>query len=159
MGNPTSVHSENGTNFVGAENELNSLLQGIPKNQSFRKFNKDKNIDCRFQPPWVPRFRVAHESFVRSTKKALYRSLDIEKGSIRYPNYEILSTLLAEIVEYLTLVLLHTPARTHQISGLCDSVCAAHRSTFTSRDKALLTCLKGYVMGVPSNKPLSPQND
>jgi transposase InsO family protein len=87
---PISVHSDNGINFVGAENELNSLLQEMPKDPSFQRFNKEKNIDWKFQPPRAPHFGGAHESLVRSTKKALYRVLGIEKEGLRYPSDEIL---------------------------------------------------------------------
>jgi hypothetical protein len=54
---PTSMHSDTGTNFVGAENELNSLIQEMPKDPSFQAFNKEKNIDWRFQLPRSPPFR------------------------------------------------------------------------------------------------------
>ena len=81
---PTTVHSDNGTNFVGAENELNSFVQELPKSGAFQQFLKVKNIDWRFQPPRAPHFGGAHESFVRSTKRALYRVLEIEKAGLRY---------------------------------------------------------------------------
>jgi hypothetical protein len=32
---PTSVHSDKGANLVGVENELNSLIQEMPKDPSF----------------------------------------------------------------------------------------------------------------------------
>ena len=91
------MHSDNGTNFVGAENVLNSLIQEMPKDPSFQQFNKEKNIDWKFQPPRAPHFGGAHESLVRSTKRALYRALEIEKEGLRYPTDEMLRTLLAEI--------------------------------------------------------------
>jgi hypothetical protein len=50
---PISVHSDNGINFVGAENELNSLLQEMPKDPSFQRFNKEKNIDFN-----IPELRI-----------------------------------------------------------------------------------------------------
>jgi hypothetical protein len=94
---PATVHSDNGTNFVGAENELNSFIQELPKSGAFQQFLKVKNIDWRFQPPRAPHFGGAHESLVRSTKRALYRALEIEKAGLRYPSDEMLRTLLAEV--------------------------------------------------------------
>jgi hypothetical protein len=94
---PATVHSDNGTNFVGAENELNSFIQELPKSGAFQQFLKVKNIDWRFQPPRAPHFGGAHESLIRSTKRALYRALEIEKAGLRYPSDEMLRTLLAEV--------------------------------------------------------------
>ncbi len=94
---PATVHSDNGTNFVGAENELNSLIHELPKSGAFQQFLKVKNIDWRFQPPRAPHFGGAYESLVRSTKRALYRALEIEKAGLRYPTDEMLRTLLAEV--------------------------------------------------------------
>jgi hypothetical protein len=45
---PSTVHSDNGTNFVGAENELNSFDEDLPKSRAFQQFRKVKNIDWRF---------------------------------------------------------------------------------------------------------------
>lgn len=94
---PTTVHSDNGTNFVGAENELNSFIQELPNSGTFQQFLKVKNIDWRFQPPRASHFGGAHGSLVRSTKRALYRVLEIEKAGLRYPTDEMLRTLLAEV--------------------------------------------------------------
>jgi hypothetical protein len=71
----------------------------MPNDPSFQRFNKEKNIDWKFQPPppQAPHFGCAHESLVRSTKKALYRALEIEKEGLQYPTDEMLRTLLAEI--------------------------------------------------------------
>lgn len=82
---------------MGAENELNSFIQELLKSGAFQQFLKVKNIDWRFQPPRAPHFGGAHESLVRSTKRALYRALEIEKAGLRYPTDEMLRTLLAEV--------------------------------------------------------------
>jgi transposase InsO family protein len=67
----TTVYSDNGTNFVGAENEINSFIQELPKSGAFQQFLKVKIIDWRFQPRRAPHFGGAHESLVRSTKRTL----------------------------------------------------------------------------------------
>ncbi|XP_045023365.1 uncharacterized protein LOC123467557 [Daphnia magna] len=97
-GRPISVHSDNGTNFVGAERELNTLIKNLKENEEIRRFIKEKGIDWRFQPPRTPHFGGAHESLVRSTKKALYRALEIERGGLRFPTDEMLRTLLSEVI-------------------------------------------------------------
>jgi hypothetical protein len=68
---------------VGAENELNSFIQELPKSGAFQQFLKVKNTDWLFQPPRAPHFGSAHESIVHSTKRALYRALETEKAGLR----------------------------------------------------------------------------
>ena len=58
---------------------------------------KTSCIQWTFQPPRTPHFGGAHESLVRSTKKALYSALENEKGSIRFPTEDVLRTLLYEV--------------------------------------------------------------
>ena len=121
---PVTVHSDNGTNFVGAENELNALVKEMPDHEDFKKFKEKRCIDWRFQPPRAPHFGGAHESLVRSTKKALYRALDLEKAGLRYPSDEMLRTLLAEIGGLLNSRPLTYASTDPAISGL------SHLTTF-----------------------------
>jgi hypothetical protein len=100
-GKPASVHSDNGTNFVGAERELNELILVLNDDPKLVKFRTEKLIDWHFQPPRAPHFGGAHESLVRSTKRALYRALDLEKAGLRYPTDEMMRTLLSEIAGFL----------------------------------------------------------
>ena len=96
-GTPETIHSDNGTNFVGAEKELVSQLREIENNGELQDWTKKKGIRWKFQPPSAPHFGGAHDSLVRSTKLALYRALDIEKKGLRLPNEEMLRTLLFEV--------------------------------------------------------------
>ncbi|XP_045036710.1 uncharacterized protein LOC123477439 [Daphnia magna] len=76
FGKPATVQSDNGTNFVGAERELNDLVNQLGKDPKLSQFRKEKMIDYTnqsFQPPRALHFGGAHESFVRSTKRAFPR--------------------------------------------------------------------------------------
>ncbi|XP_057378039.1 uncharacterized protein LOC130700052 [Daphnia carinata] len=112
---PRTVHSDNGTNFVGAERELNSLVNELHSSEDLTRFKTEKAIDWRFQPPRAPHFGGAHESLVRSTKKALYRALETEKKGLRFPSDETLRTILAEIAG-----LLNSPPLTYTSTDPAD---------------------------------------
>ena len=60
------------------------------------KFHR-KGMEWKFQPPSVPHFGGAHESLVRLTKVALYRTSDIEQAFYRFLTDEVLRTLLNEV--------------------------------------------------------------
>ena len=96
-GTPETIHSDNGTNFVGAEKELVLQLKEMENKGELQDWTKNKGIRWKFQPPSAPHFGGAHESLVRSTKLALYRALDIEKKGLRLPTEEMLRTLLFEV--------------------------------------------------------------
>ena len=69
-GTPSAYFSDNGTNFVGAENELKECLQRL--NQS--KINEElgrRNVTWNFIPPASPHFGGSWESLVKSAKRAL----------------------------------------------------------------------------------------
>ena len=95
-GRPRSIHSDNGTNFVGAERMLKEEVQGLPGKKS-EDFLKQETIEWHFQPPRAPHFGGSHESLVKSTKKILYRILDMENTAHRFPSPEGLQTLLFEV--------------------------------------------------------------
>jgi hypothetical protein len=94
---PEIMHSDNGTNFVGAERELREAAEALYASEEVPKFLHANNVQWTFQPPRTPHFGGAHESLVKSTKKALYNALDQEKGAFRHPTEDVLRTLLYEV--------------------------------------------------------------
>ena len=96
-GAPRCVYSDNGTNFVGAEKEIAAGIEQLQNSSKLQKFAAEKSIEWRFQPPSAPHFGGAHESLVKSVKKALYRALAIEEVAYRYPTEETMRTLLFEV--------------------------------------------------------------
>jgi len=73
-GLPELVLSDNGTNFVGAVHELNTLFQKLDKDRVIASA-ANKGIKWLFIPPYGPHFGGVHESMVKSAKRALYRIL------------------------------------------------------------------------------------
>ena len=69
-GQPKVMHSDNGSNFRGAEKELGDLSSKI----DFDKVSKtltNYNMNWKFLPPLSPWMRGAWESIVKLTKKTL----------------------------------------------------------------------------------------
>ncbi|XP_045033912.1 uncharacterized protein LOC116935697 [Daphnia magna] len=96
-GQPGVFHTDNGTNFVGAERELREAAEALFADPKLADFIRSKPMEWKFQPPRTPHFGGAHESLVKSTKRALYRALDSEKLKLQYPSEETLRTLLYEV--------------------------------------------------------------
>ena len=96
-GKPCTRNSDNGTNFVGAEKELVKSMKDLEKDSRLENWIKEKGIIWKFQPPSASHFGGAHESLVRSTKRALYRALEMEKAGLRYPTEDMLRTVLYEV--------------------------------------------------------------
>jgi hypothetical protein len=71
-GVPTDVHSDNGTNFVGAEKELRELRE-LTKSEAVSRFAADQGINWHFIPPGAPHQRGLWEAGVKSTKYHLRR--------------------------------------------------------------------------------------
>ena len=69
-GNPKTISSDNGSNFVGAERELSTALQKLDQNRIRNDLSK-RDIEWKFNPPASPWMGGAWESLVKSTKKAL----------------------------------------------------------------------------------------
>ncbi|XP_055622871.1 uncharacterized protein LOC129766371 [Toxorhynchites rutilus septentrionalis] len=75
-GKVTSIYSDNGTNFVGAERELKSLVNEI--NEKMGKNEAAKmEIQWRFNPPSAPHFGGAWERLIRNVKVALAEILKV----------------------------------------------------------------------------------
>lgn len=78
-GTPSTIFSDNGTNFVGANKELEAAAQ-------------EKGIKWKFIPPGSPNMGGAWERLVRSVKTALAAVLNE-----RSPPEEVLHTLITEV--------------------------------------------------------------
>ena len=53
-GTPTYVISDNGTNFVGAERELQKLVEALDADRITQPTSKYHTIDWKFNPPCAP---------------------------------------------------------------------------------------------------------
>ncbi|XP_026738352.1 uncharacterized protein LOC113501423 [Trichoplusia ni] len=89
-GMPKTIYSDNGTNFVGANRELQEALQGMNKENLTSEAEKI-DIQWKFIPPGAPNMGGAWERLVRSIKTALDATLHE-----RHPREEVLLTLLLE---------------------------------------------------------------
>jgi len=69
-GNPVTIWSDNGTNFVGANQELKVALKGLNQSTIVNQ-TVNNNIRWKFIPPSSPWMGGAWESLVKVTKKAL----------------------------------------------------------------------------------------
>ncbi|GBO18825.1 hypothetical protein AVEN_175441-1 [Araneus ventricosus] len=75
-GRPSDIFSDNGTNFVGANNELLKILKGLFKRESVEKFEDflaSEGINWHFNPPATPHFGGLWEAGVKSLKGHLKR--------------------------------------------------------------------------------------
>ena len=66
--------SDNGTNFVGAVNELKELVGQLDKDK-IQGTTVQNRVKWTFNPPGAPHFGGAHEVMVKAAKKAIYAVL------------------------------------------------------------------------------------
>jgi len=69
-GVPDSYHSDNGTNFVGAQRELAECIQKLNQNAILRHLSRQPTR-WEFNPPAAPHFGGVWERMVRAAKSAL----------------------------------------------------------------------------------------
>ena len=69
-GCPTTVFSDNGTNFRGASTELKEFLRQLDRS-AIADFATTKNIEWNFNPPKAPHMGGAWERLVRSVKQVM----------------------------------------------------------------------------------------
>ena len=92
---PSEVFSDNGSNFVGANNELYelyTLLNSKDFKERVNSFAVKKGINWHFQPPLSPHFGGLWEAAVKSFKHDLKRVI-----GIKMLTFEEINTLLIEI--------------------------------------------------------------
>lgn len=97
-GNPTDVFSDNGTNFVDAERELREAVEALHADPTTEERFKKVGVRWHFQTALTPHFGGAHESLVKSAKRALYASLEREGVRHRYPSEGALRTLFFRLL-------------------------------------------------------------
>ena len=73
-GQPKSIISDNGTNFVGAARELKEAFSELKQDDIVTSL-AEQGIKWSFNPPAAPHFGGVWERLVRSCKKALYNIL------------------------------------------------------------------------------------
>ena len=71
-GRPLKILSDNGTNFVGADNEFKAYADQLKKLEESMSLQE---IVWKFNPPGAPHFGGVWERLVRSAKKAMYAIL------------------------------------------------------------------------------------
>ena len=70
-GVPKEVFSDNGTNFVGAVNELKSLVSELDE-EKIKDKTASKGVKWLFNPPAAPYFGGINEIMVKAAKTAIY---------------------------------------------------------------------------------------
>lgn len=87
------IHSDQGTNFVGAARELRSLLSILNQEEgSVRDHLQREGIKWKFNPPTAPHFGGTWKAAVKSLKHHLRRVIGDQRLT-----FEELTTLLAQI--------------------------------------------------------------
>ncbi|CAG7709918.1 unnamed protein product, partial [Allacma fusca] len=104
--------SDNGSNFRGANNELQRAIQELNSNEMKARLSK-KGIDWRFIPPGSPHMGGCWERMVRSVKVAL--AATIKTDTI---HEDTLSTLMVEAES-----LVNSRPLTHVSVDPCDPEC------------------------------------
>lgn len=89
-GRPACLFSDNGTNFVGACNDLARFLKQC--NQEVSAYAAQHSIIFKFSPAYSPHFNSMAESAVKSIKHHLKRVL-----AMAFLTYEEMNTLLVQI--------------------------------------------------------------
>ena len=69
-GYPLTIVSDQGTNFVGADRELQEL-QSAPAQNKIQNQTADKGVKWIFNPPLAPHFGGVHEVMIKAAKKAI----------------------------------------------------------------------------------------
>jgi len=90
-GLPSEVYSDCGTNFIGADKQLQALINS-PQGQLAITTNSRPHCKWNFNPPSAPHFGGLWEAAVRSTKRLLVRTM-----STHVFTYEEFSTVLIRI--------------------------------------------------------------
>ena len=73
-GFPHEITSDNGTNFIGAQRELQQLIADLDKKR-LMSYSSMKGIKWNFNPPAAPHFGGVFEIMIKAAKRAVYAIL------------------------------------------------------------------------------------
>ncbi|XP_072934977.1 uncharacterized protein [Epargyreus clarus] len=133
-GMPKTIFSDNGTNFVGANKELQEALASLNKEDLITTAER-MSIRWKFIPPGAPNMGGAWERLVRSIKTALAVTL-----KERHPKEEVLHTLLLEAEHLVNSRPLNEADEDHEEGALTPNhfligrSCGTRMGTFTDED-------------------------
>jgi hypothetical protein len=99
-GNPKTMYSDNGTNFVGAQKELKPVIESLSEEGEFQDELISRGVQWHRYPPHGPHWGGLHEALVKSAKRALRHALDVGQRR-RYLREHELVTLYAEVTGFL----------------------------------------------------------
>lgn len=91
-GKPMEMHSDCGTNFKGAEKEINKWLLQCNQNPELHDYFASEEIKWIFNPPSAPHFGGLWESSVKSMKSHLKKTTSC--AVLTYPEFQ---TVIAQI--------------------------------------------------------------
>ena len=66
------MNSDNGTNLVGANRELEELVVEKLDENLIRVTTADKRVQWHFNPPLTSNFRSSRGSIIKASKQAMY---------------------------------------------------------------------------------------
>ncbi|XP_029054752.2 uncharacterized protein LOC114882037 [Osmia bicornis bicornis] len=87
-----NVYSDNGTNFIGADNELSELYKTLSDDERLRRFLTDKEISWHFMPALSPHFGGLWEAAVKSFKHHVRRVVGDELFTFEQFNTFVIET-------------------------------------------------------------------
>ena len=73
-GMPEVLVSDNGTNFVGAHNELKDLVNALDA-EKIQNQTSNHGVKWQFNPPYAPHFNGVHEIMAKAAKRAMWKIL------------------------------------------------------------------------------------
>lgn len=114
-GRPKEIHSDNGTNFVGAKNDLAKLyqmLQSTATEDAISSYLLSERIQWHCIPERAPHFGGLWEAAVKATKRHLKRVIGVQRLT-----YEELATVTCQIESFLNSRPL-TAINSHSIDGI-----------------------------------------
>ncbi len=80
-GSPSDIYSDNGSNFIGAANEIKKIQKILAKTQQQITMDQStQHIKWHFSPPRSPHFGGIWEAGVKVMKKLLHGTTSIEAG-------------------------------------------------------------------------------
>ena len=91
-GCPTTIYSDNGTNFVAAEKEIRLIFNSIVKQDVIRTFTETRHISWKFSPVQSPHHGGLWEAGVKAMKRALAKIIGCQKLT-----FEELATALTHV--------------------------------------------------------------